>query len=130
MFDRYVIAEDGFSNVVVDGEVIGFQLRLCIGYYRGLGLSMIEGFDVTVDGTAYPREANLFQLRGRTFTFTQMETVYDECWEMGEFATLIVPRKGGLEPGQHQITVKEFLRVSYMPVLSTAQDQKTLLLQG
>lgn len=129
MFDRYVIGEEGFRNLTADGKVIGFQLRVRIGYYRGLVLSMVEGFDVSVDGERYPRQENLFEVRGRTFTFAQMETEYDERWEMGEYATVTVPRPGGLAPGKHQLDVTEFLRVSYIPVLTQAHDRKELALE-
>jgi hypothetical protein len=130
MFDKYVIGENGFRNVAEGGKIIGFQLEVRIAYYRGLGLSMIEGFDVTVDGRQFPREENLFTVRGRTFTYKQMETEYNERWEMGEVAQLTVPLAGGLTHGPHEVSVVEILRVSYVPVLTTGKDKKTLTLQG
>jgi hypothetical protein len=130
MFDRYLIGEDGFRNVAEGGKTIGFQLDVRIAYYRGLGLSMVEGFDVTVDGRQFPREENLFTVRGRTFNFKQMETEYDERWEMGEVAQVTVPLAGGLGAGQHEVSLVEFLRVSYVPVITTGRDKKTLTLQG
>jgi len=130
MFDRYLIGEDGFRNVAEGGKTIGFQLDVRIAYYRGLGLSMVEGFDVTVDGRQFPREENLFTVRGRTFNFKQMETEYDERWEMGEVAQVTVPLAGGLGAGHHEVSLVEFLRVSYVPVITTGRDKKTLTLQG
>jgi hypothetical protein len=130
MFDRYLIGENGFRNVVEDGKITGFQLEVRIGYYRGLGLSMVEGFEVTVDGRQFPREQNVFTVRGRPFTHQQMETEYDERWEMGEVAQLTVPLTGGLAAGSHDVALVEFLRVSYVPFITTAKDRKTLLLES
>jgi hypothetical protein len=130
MFDKYLIGEKGFRNVVEDGKTIGFQLEVRIAYYRGLGLSMVEGFEVSVDGKQFPRECNLFTVHGRTFTYKQMETEYDERWEMGEIALLTVPLPGGLVLGKHEVAAVEYLRVSYMPVLSVGKDNKVLALEG
>jgi hypothetical protein len=130
MFDRYLIGENGFRNVVEGGKTIGFQLEVRIAYYRGLGLSMLEGFEVTVDGKQFPREDNLFTVRGRTFTQKQMETEYDERWEMGEVAQLTVPLPGGLTGGKHEVSVVEYLRVSYVPFITTGRDKKTLTLEN
>jgi hypothetical protein len=130
MFDRYVIVEDGFRNVREDGKITGFQLGVRIAYYRGLGLSMVEGFDVSVDGKEFPSEDNLITVRGHAFTQKQMETEYDERWEMGEVAVLTVPLAGGLAAGQHEVSVVENLRVSYVPTITVGRDQKTLVLQS
>jgi len=130
MFDRYLIGESGFRNVVEGGKTFGFQLEVRIAYYRGLGLSMLEGFEVTVDGKQFPREENLFTVRGRTFTQKQMETEYDERWEMGEFATVTIPLPGGLRSGKHDVSIVEYLRVSYVPFITTGRDKKTLTLEN
>jgi len=130
MFDKYLIGEKGFRNVVEDGQTTGFQLEVRIAYYRGLGLSMVEGFEVSVDGREFPRENNLFTVRGRAYTYTQMETEYDEHWEMGEVAQLTVPLQSGLSAGTHEVAVVEFLRVSYVPVITTGRDKKTLTLES
>ena len=130
MFDKYLIGEKGFRNVVEDGQATGFQLEVRIAYYRGLGLSMVEGFEVNVDGREFPRENNLFTVRGRTYTYTEMETEYDERWEMGEVAQLTVPLAKGLSAGKHEVAVVEYLRVSYVPVITTGRDKKTLTLES
>jgi len=130
MFDKYLIGENGFRNVAEDGSVTGFQIQVRITYYRGLGLSMVEGFDINVDGKQFPRAAVSFTLRGRTFTFRQMETEYDERWEMGEWAQLTLPLPGGLAPGKHRVSVVEYLRVSYVPVLTVGKDNKILILES
>lgn len=128
MLERYLIGDGSLKNVVENGRVTGFQFDVRIGYYRHLGLSMVEGFDVTVDGALYPREKNLFTVRGKTYTYEQMEVEYNDYWEFGEFATLTIPKEGGLRPGVHQVEIVETLRVSYMPVMSYARAKKELTL--
>jgi hypothetical protein len=91
---------------------------------------MVEGFEVSVDGREFARENNLFTLRGRTLTYKQLETEYDERWEMGEVALLTVPLPDGLSAGNHEVAVVEYLRVSYVPVITTGRDRKTLTLES
>ena len=130
MFDKYMIGETGFRNVKEAGKITGFELQVRIAYYRGLGVSMIEGFDVTVDGASFPREKNLFTVGGKAYTFEQLESEYHQRWEMGDFATLTVPCDGGLPLGTHEITVTETLRISYLPFLSVTKATKKVQLEA
>jgi hypothetical protein len=129
MFDKYLICEDSLRNVTTQDKVTGFEFEVRITSYRGLALSMVEGFDVSVDGESFPREQNIFVVRGREFTFDEMEKETETRWEMGEKAVLQVPKPGGLSPGRHSIKVTEYLRISYVPVISEGRDQKTLSLR-
>ena len=63
MFDRYMILEDTVRNVRRDGEVVGFEFGARIAYYRGLGLSMVEGLNVTVDGETVRRRGQELHAR-------------------------------------------------------------------
>lgn len=128
MFDKYMICEDSLRNVSENGEVVGFQFGARLPYYRGLGLSMVEDIAITVDGEAMPREQILFSVRGRTWTLAEMETEIEERWEMGEVATLIVKKEGGLSRGEHKIELAEQLRISYLPFPLVTRDAKTLRL--
>lgn len=126
MFDKYIIVEDGFKNVVENGEVTGFQFGARLPYYRGLGLSMVENLAITVDGEAVPREAIRVTLHGNTYSLDEMETEYEDRWEMGEVGTVIVRRPGGLAPGEHTIELVDYLRISYLPFTLTGRDTKVL----
>jgi hypothetical protein len=126
MFDKYTICEEGFRNVVRDGEVVGFELSIRIAYYRGLRLSMVEGFEVTADGETFPVERNLFTAGGRSYSYEEMEREPTGRWEFGEKATLFVPKPGGLAPGKHTIRVIQKLRISYSPMTVVGDDTKTL----
>ena len=122
MMDNKMIVEGSLRSV--DG---GFAFLGRLPYYRGLGLSMIEDIHVTVDGEAQPRESVRFAVRGQTYTLDEMETVYDNRWNFGEKASIIV-LNGGLAPGDHAIGFAVRYRVSYLPFVPTTRDSKDLAL--
>jgi len=115
MFEKYMVCDHGFKNVMKNGEVIGFQLRVKIAYYRGLRLSLVEGFEVTVDGERFVDELITFGIGDRSYTLKQMETEYEDRWEFGEEATLTIVKPGGLAPGEHKIDFVQKVIVSYLP---------------
>lgn len=128
MMDNKMICTEQFENVVEDGETIGFAFLGRLPYYRGLGLSMIEDIQVSVDGERIPREDIRFSVRGKTYTLDQMETVYDDRWNFGEKARIIALKPGGLEPGKHRIEFAVRMRISYLPFVPTTKDTKELAL--
>ncbi|WP_430388165.1 C-glycoside deglycosidase beta subunit domain-containing protein [Blastomonas fulva] len=123
MMDNKMIIEGSLENV--DG---GFAFQGRLPYYRGLGLSMVEDIEVSVDGEPVAREAIRFSVRGKTYTLDEMETVYDNRWNFGEKATIIVLKDGGLRPGSYCIGFGTRLRISYLPMVPTTRDTKELAL--
>lgn len=123
MMDNKMIIEGSLENV--DG---GFAFQGRLPYYRGLGLSMVEDIQVSVDGEAVARGDIRFAVRGKTYTLDQMETVYDDRWNFGEKATIIVLKDGGLAPGKHKVEFATRLRISYLPMVPTTKDTKELAL--
>ena len=121
MFDKYLIVEDSLRSTQ-DG--FAFDARL--GYYRGLGLSMIEALEVTIDGEAVPREAVRFDEGKGPLSLAEMEQAFDRRWPFGAKATIIVQRPQGLSPGGHRLGLKEVLRISYLPFPLVAEDAKQL----
>jgi hypothetical protein len=128
MFDRYMIVEDGLRNVFEGEEAIGFELGIRIPYYRGVALSLVEDIVVAVDGKKCPRDAIRFTVASGSFTLAEMETCVSHRWQFGEVARLTIRRAGGLAPGEHEITLTEDLRISYMPVPSITTSTKILKL--
>ena len=115
MYEKYFLQEDSFKNVVENGETVGFQLGLKITYYRGLFLSMVEGFDVTIDGETFDSKDMTFTVKGKTFTFDEMEKEISLRWDFGEIALLTIKKPGGIALGEHTVEVAQKLRISYMP---------------
>lgn len=123
MMDKLMIVEDSLENV--DG---GFAFLGRLPYYRGLGLSMIEDIQVTVDGAAAAREDVRFSVRGKTYTLDEMETVYDDRWNFGEKAKITVLKDNALSAGKHTVELGIRMRVSYLPFVPTTRSTKELAL--
>jgi len=121
MFDKYLIVDDSL-RATADG--FAFDARL--GYYRGLGLSMVEDLAVTIDGEAVPREAVRFDEGPGPLSLDEMETAFDRRWGFGAVATISVVGRAPLDPGTHDLTLSEKLRVSYLPFPAMNTDSKTL----
>jgi Domain of unknown function (DUF6379) len=115
MFDKYLIVAGSLRNTGPANAPIGFAFDVKLGYYRGLGLSMVEALDVTVDGAAIPTAVIRFNEGPGPIALADMETAYDRRWAFGAAATITVDHPGGLSAGEHQLTLMQRLRVSYMP---------------
>jgi hypothetical protein len=126
MFDTMMLCDDGFENVVENDETIGFAVLARLPYYRGLGLSMIEDVAITIDGQSIPRDRIRLALRGRSWTLDELETVYDDRWNFGEKARVIVAHPGGLTPGVHKVGIAVRMRVSYLPFVPTTKTEREL----
>jgi hypothetical protein len=129
MFDKYLIGADTVRNTGPSSAPTGFAFDARLGYYRGIGLSMIEDLGVKVDGVAVPRESVRFHAGANALTLEEMETAYDLRWHFGEWATISVVKAGGLAPGEHRLALTERLRVSYLPFPSIVADEKTVTLK-
>ena len=120
MFDRYIVVEDTLKDAA-EGTQVGVRLP----YYRGLGLSMIEAVDVSVDGvSADPADVSV-TLGERTYPLSAMDEEYDAVWNFGEVGTVTVAGLH-LAPGPHDVHVRLRLRVSYLPMKLVGEDTKTL----
>lgn len=115
MFEPYVISDDGFENVTVDGKIIGYQLKTRIAYYRGVPLSMVDKIELVVDDQPVPSEKINFTVGDETFTLKEMETVTSVKWEFEQQATIFVDHPGGLTKGEHKIFLSQTTRVAYYP---------------
>ena len=116
MPEQDMVLPGGFKNVANDGQVTGFQLQLRSAYYRGVYLSLVEGFDITIDGELFKRDQIRFTVSGHTYALDELTSLTDQRWPFREIATLTVSKAGGLKTGMHDVEVVEKLRVSYMPI--------------
>ncbi len=128
MMDQHMLCDDGFENVAQGDQVTGFALLARLPYYRGLGLSMVEDIAVSVDAEAVPREAVRLALRGRSWSLDELESCFDEKWNFGEKAQVLVARSGGLSSGKHRIDLAIRYRVSYLPFVPTTRTGRDLTL--
>lgn len=126
MFDKYLIVDGSLRNIGPAEAPTGFAFDAKLGYYRGLGLSMIEALDISVDGERIDRSAVRFDEGEGALTLDEMETAFDRRWPFGAVATISVEHDGGLASGEHRLELLQRLRVSYMPFPSVNTDAKKL----
>lgn len=128
MFDKYLIDGGSLHNTGPADAPEGFAFKAKLGYYRGLGLSMIEELAVTIDGEPVPRQAVRFDEGPGPITLDEMATAYDRRWPFGAEATILVAHPGGFPKGAHDLGLRQKLRVSYLPFPSFNTDRKTVSL--
>ena len=117
MFDGNVFIKGTCHNIEENGEIIGYELKTHITYYRGIPLSMINYIKVEEDGVEVPEEAIRFTPDDIDyFTLSEMETVSEIKWEYGTPGIVRVLKKGGLTKGKHMIRLRVCTRTAYIPV--------------
>ena len=127
MFDNYVLLKNGFKNVEKNGRIIGYELQTFISYYRGIPISMINTFEISIDGKKVPQEKIKFSPDGiHYFKLNEMTTVTTYKWEYGEPGHLFVEKEGGLTSGEYEVSLMESIRISYIPVPFVGQSTKKL----
>jgi len=48
MYDSFLVRKDSLMNVVKDGETVGFKFAVQLANYRGIYLSLVNGFYVNI----------------------------------------------------------------------------------
>ncbi len=118
MFDRFLIRKDSLTNVVENGEVIGFKFAVRIADYRGCFLSLHNGYYVECDGVEYPVSLQRFEINQKgPRSFDEIKTCIWEHWDYDDEAYLYIEKKGGLTPGKHNIGLQQSVlaQYGYMP---------------
>lgn len=110
------ILQDGtLQNYYANGKIMGCQMGLRLGYYRGHYLSDIDELGVTIDGKEIPEEDLLFCLRGKEFAPCELKYLISEFWDIRTPAVIQIHMPGGLPGGDHQIGLRLMLRSPYLP---------------
>ena len=120
MYDAYLVEQGTLKNDVVDGKVVGFSFGVRVSNYRGIYLSLVNGFYVTVDGVEYPREIQTYEVNGKP-PRPLSETIKSvwEHWALTDTLYIHIAKEGGLAPGKHEIGYME------CTVASTASPKMT-----
>lgn len=117
MFDNNVFIKGSCKNVIENGEIIGYEMKTHITYYRGIPLSMVNFVAVEVDGVKVPEENIRFTADEIDwFTLKEMDTVATIKWEYGVPATVRILQKGGLSKGTHNVSLTVSTRTAYIPI--------------
>lgn len=115
MLEKECIQSLGFRNIIKDGEIKGFQIKIRSVYYRGLWLSQIRPATIKVDGITYDGDQITWEINGKKYTQKEMKSIGDVHWGITEPATLYVKKQGGLESGFHDVEFEYGFSSSYMP---------------
>jgi Domain of unknown function (DUF6379) len=114
MFDQLLIRANSLSNEKQDGEIVGFTLAVRIANYRGVYLSLHNGYYIWVDGVEYPTDLQTFEINGKPpRSFDELRKAVWEHWDYDDEAILHVRKPGGLELGIHTIRFQQSVLAAY-----------------
>lgn len=114
MFENFLIRADSLTNDSQSGEVVGFSLAVRNANYRGVFLSLHNGYYISVDGVEYPRDRQSFEINGKPpRTFQEIKSAVHEHWDYDDEAILHIAQKGGLAPGRHVIQFQQSVLAGY-----------------
>lgn len=114
MFDNFLIRGDSLRNDVHDGEIVGFQLAVRNANYRGVFLSLHNGYFLEVDGTIYPVSSQTFEINGREpRSFEEIKTAVWEHWNYDDEGVLHIAAPGGLASGAHTVRLQQSVLAAY-----------------
>ncbi|MGM0319609.1 hypothetical protein IGI82_000739 [Enterococcus sp. AZ067] len=111
-----VITDGSLKNRYANGEKVGYQFDIRLGYYRGHFLSTIDRFEVTVDDEPILPQDLRFCINGKEFAPIELKDCVTEFWQLTAPAQVKVIKQGGLPAGNHTIKVELMLRVPYMQI--------------
>jgi len=119
--EKQVIQSVGFRNIKENGEVVGFQLKIRLPYYRGVFLSQLRPGTLFVDGERFEREEIIWNINGEDYTMDQMAVDFKTHWNPTKCAVLKVKKPGGLAQGYHDLKLGFCFTSSYMPPIMQSQ---------
>ena len=113
--EKQVIQSVGFRNIKENGEIVGFQFKIRLPYYRGLFLSQIRPGTLFVDGERFEKEEIIWNFNGVDYTIDEMAVDFKTHWNPTKTAILKVKKPGGLAQGYHNLKFGFCFTSSYMP---------------
>ena len=111
-----VICDDSLRNSYINGLKNGYEFDIRLSYYRGLFLSCVNSFALTVDGEEVPNSEVTFSINGKELFVDQLSSLSSEFWKLLEPAKIKVLKEGGLPKGSHNLKLDFYLRVPYLPL--------------
>ena len=113
--EKQVIQSVGFRNIKENGEVVGFQLKIRLPYYRGVFLSQLRPGTLFVDGERFERQDIIWNINGEDYTMEEMAVDFKTFWHPTNCAVLKIKKPGGLAQGYHDLKLGFCFTSSYMP---------------
>ncbi|MBB3303911.1 MULTISPECIES: DUF6379 domain-containing protein [unclassified Enterobacter] len=114
MFDNFLIRPGSLQNEAVDGKVIGFKLAVRNANYRGVFLSLHNGYFISVDGQEFGRDMQTFEINGKPpREFSEIAKAIYEHWDYGDEGILHIAHPGGLKTGNHTVRFQQSVLAAY-----------------
>jgi hypothetical protein len=123
-FPGPAIVPGSLAPLRVDGKPIGLRFDLRLKYYRGLFLSCVDEFTLTLDGAAVPAQDVWFCLGDKEFPAAMLPQLVSEFWHITDRAQVCVHRRGGLAAGEHRLALRMMLRSPYLPNFDAASPAR------
>ncbi len=133
MLEKPCIQSRGFRNIVENGVVTGFQIKVRLLYYRGLWLSQIRNTSLSVDGVKFSDDQITWIVNGKAYPQTDLKSLSNVHWGINDKAIIVVEQSNGLSTGYHNVEFDLKFSSSYFPptvetLLSGPIHTRTLLL--
>lgn len=114
MFEEYAIRTDSLENTANGGAADGFRFAVRLPSDRGMWLSLIGGFYVSVDGgEPYPQSALTLCVGDERYPVPELAAHPWERWGAFQEAWLHVNSPGGLAAGVHLVDFQTVLLGGY-----------------
>ena len=104
MYDSFLVRRDSLENVIKNGDTVGFRFAVRLANYRGIYLSLVNGFYVNMDGITYSEDDISLEVNGKPPR--SMSEIAECCWEHWDLQTeafVNVRKHGGLSKGLHKL---------------------------
>jgi hypothetical protein len=124
--ERYLLVEEGFTNVVKNDQVVGFRIQVGLPYYRAIPLSCVEDIELKVDGEAIDKNDIQFEIRDKLLNFTDLPSLFEDWWCPTDKAALIIKKPGGLKAGEHNVEAKTKIRWTILMPPTFAPDERPM----
>lgn len=114
MFEKFLVRSDSLRNEKEGNEVIGFSIAVRHANYRGVFLSLHNGYYLSIDGIEYPTRCQKFEINGEPpRSFEEIYAAVNEHWDYDDEAILHIYKPGGLKSGEHVIKFQQSVLAGY-----------------
>ena len=87
---QYNLLDRGFKNIRRNGQIVGFQVGVVSGYYRGVYVPIVDSFEVTIDGESFKWDQIQCTFNGKTYPQNELDKLSDVRWQWQEPCYLVV----------------------------------------
>jgi len=114
LFDNFLVRSDSLENVYQAGMAVGFKFAARNANFRGVYLSLHNGYYIKMDGVEYPRDKQKFEINGKPpRDFEEIKKAVNEHWDFDDEGYVYVEKKGGLATGLHTLEFQQSVLAAY-----------------